>query len=91
MSRFIALGAVLALLAAGASAKTLKITKSEAIQHPPPEAVQHPPATVEPLQHRLFETKSRPSKGAADRGQRGEAAGAIAEALIQSTSCRRCI
>jgi hypothetical protein len=32
MSRFIALGAVLAMLAAGASAKTLKVTKAEVVQ-----------------------------------------------------------
>jgi hypothetical protein len=49
MSRFIALGAVLAMLAAGASAKTLKITKSEVVQHHPPEAVQHPLAPAEPV------------------------------------------
>jgi hypothetical protein len=33
MSKFIALAAVLAMLAAAASAKTLKITKSEVVQH----------------------------------------------------------
>ena len=46
MSKFIALGAVLALLAAGASAKTLKVTKSEVVQHPAVDVVQHrvPPA-----------------------------------------------
>jgi hypothetical protein len=44
MSRFFALSAVFALLAAGASAKTLKITKSEVLQHRSAEAVQHPPA-----------------------------------------------
>ena len=49
MSRFIALGAVLAMLAAGASAKTLKVTKSEVVQHPAVDVVQHrvpPPAIL---------------------------------------------
>jgi hypothetical protein len=41
MSKFVALGAVFAMLAAGASAKTLKITKSERVEHRPPEIVQH--------------------------------------------------
>jgi hypothetical protein len=56
MSRFIALGAVLAMLAAGASAKTLKITKSEVVQHHPPEAVQHPPAPAEPVAPAILST-----------------------------------
>jgi hypothetical protein len=47
----IALGAVLAMLAAGATAKTLKITKSEVVvQHRAAEIVQPRPvpATVDP-------------------------------------------
>jgi hypothetical protein len=37
----IALGAVLAMLAAGATAKTLKVTKLEVVQHRAAEAPQH--------------------------------------------------
>jgi len=49
MSRFIALGAVLAMLAAGASAKTLKVTKSEVVQHPAVDVVQHRVPPAEPV------------------------------------------
>ena len=48
MSKFIALGAVLALLAAGASAKTLKVTKSEVVEHPAVDVVQHRVPPVDP-------------------------------------------
>jgi hypothetical protein len=47
----IALGVVLAVLAAGATAKTLKITKSEVVVQHPVAAVVQPrpaPATVDP-------------------------------------------
>ena len=49
MSRIIALGAVLAMLAAGASAKTLKVTKSEVVQHPAVDVVQHRVPPAEPV------------------------------------------
>ena len=45
MSKYVALCAVLAMLAAGASAKTLKVSKSEIVQH----------RTAEPVQHRVAE------------------------------------
>jgi hypothetical protein len=52
MSKFFALGAVLAMLAAGASAKTLKITKAEVIQHRVAEGEQHrTPEPVDPAIH----------------------------------------
>jgi hypothetical protein len=46
----IALGAVLAMLAAGATAKTLKVTKLELVQHRAAEVVPPRPAptTVDP-------------------------------------------
>jgi hypothetical protein len=47
MSRFFALGAVFALLAAGASAKTFKITKWEVVQH----RAANPPAAALPERH----------------------------------------
>jgi hypothetical protein len=49
MSRFIALGAVLAMLAAGASAKTLKVTKAEVVQHRAVDVVQHRVPPAEPV------------------------------------------
>ena len=50
MSKFIVLGVALALLAAGASAKTLKVTKSEVVvQHRAVESVQHRVAPAEPV------------------------------------------
>jgi hypothetical protein len=63
MSRFIALGAVFALLAAGASAKTLKITKSEVVQHRAPEAVQLPPAPAEPVAPAILSTHLEKLRG----------------------------
>ena len=49
MSKFIALGAVLGMLAAGASAKTLKVTKSEVVEHPAVDVVQHRVPPAEPI------------------------------------------
>ena len=49
MSRFIVLGVVFAMLAAGATAKTLKVTKAEVVQHRAAEAVLHSPAPAEPV------------------------------------------
>jgi len=49
MSKFIALGAVLAMPAAGASAKTLKVTKSELAQHLAVDVVQHRVPPTEPV------------------------------------------
>jgi len=46
---FIALGAVLAMLAAGASAKTLKVTKAEVVQHRAVDVVQHRVPPAEPV------------------------------------------
>jgi len=49
MSRFIAFGFVFTMLAAGATAKTLKvITKAEVVQHRPAGAVQQRPTPAEP-------------------------------------------
>ena len=50
MSKFIALGAVLGMLAAGASAKTLKVTKSEVVEHPAVDVVQHRVPPAEPVE-----------------------------------------
>jgi hypothetical protein len=48
MAKFIGLGVALALLVAGASAKTLKVTKSEVVvQHGAIESVQHRVAPAE--------------------------------------------
>ena len=44
MSRISLLGVVFAMLAAGATAKTLKVTKAEVVQ-----PVQHRPAPAEPV------------------------------------------
>jgi hypothetical protein len=54
MSKFIALGAVLAMLAAAASAKTLKVTKAEVVQHHAAEGVQH--RTPEPVDPAILTT-----------------------------------
>jgi hypothetical protein len=56
MSRFIALAAVLAMLAAAASAKTLKVSKSEVVQHRVVEPVQHRTAPAEPVDPAILHT-----------------------------------
>jgi hypothetical protein len=57
------LGVVFALLAAGASAKTLKITKSEVVQHRSLEAVQRPPAPAEPVAPAILRTNLQKLRG----------------------------
>jgi hypothetical protein len=63
MSRFIALGAVFAMLAAGATAKTLKITKSEVAQHRAGEVVQHRAAPSEAVDPAILTTHLQKLRG----------------------------
>jgi hypothetical protein len=62
MSKFIALAAVLAMLAAAASAKTLKVTKAEVVQHRGAEPTQHR-APVEPLDPAILTTHFQKLRG----------------------------
>ena len=63
MSRFIVLGVVFTMLAAGATAKTLKVTKSEIVQHRAAEAVQHRPDPAEPVDPAILHTHLQKLRG----------------------------
>jgi hypothetical protein len=57
------LAAVLAMLTAGATAKTLKVTKSEVVQHRAADVVQHRPPTAEPVDPAILSTQFQKLRG----------------------------